>query len=132
MFCTGKLYKGEKYIDERHRHRYEVNPAFVPDFETSGMKFIGQDVNGERMEIMELQGHPYFVGVQFHPEYISNPLRPSPPYLGLILASCGKLSYYLSKGCRLSPRQISDDDSSDEEVIAKPKKTSQVLIPQDG
>ncbi|XP_076357106.1 CTP synthase 1-like isoform X1 [Tachypleus tridentatus] len=109
-----KLYKGQQYIEERHRHRYEVNPAFVPDLETLGMKFLGQDVNGERMEIMELQGHPYFVGVQFHPEYISSPLQPSPPYLGLILASCDKLSYYLSKGCKLSPRQISDDVSSDE------------------
>ncbi|XP_013774564.1 CTP synthase 1-like isoform X1 [Limulus polyphemus] len=123
-----RLYKDEQYIDERHRHRYEVNPAFVPDLEASGMKFVGQDLNGERMEIMELQGHPYFVGVQFHPEYISNPLRPSPPYLGLVLASCGKLNNYISKGCCLSPRQISDDESSDEEISTVSKKISQTTL----
>ncbi|CAM1328552.1 Uncharacterised protein g9789 [Pycnogonum litorale] len=48
------------------------------------MKFCGQDIDGTRMEIMELEGHPYFVGVQYHPEYISRPMKPSPPYLGLI------------------------------------------------
>ena len=49
-------------------------------------------------------GHPYFVGVQFHPEFKSRPFHPSAPYLGLILASCGKLSKYLENGNRLSPR----------------------------
>ena len=43
--------------------------------------------------------HPYYVGVQYHPEYLSRPLSPSPPYLGLILASCGKLQSYLDHGC---------------------------------
>lgn len=47
--------------------------------------------------------HPYFVGVQFHPEYLTRPLKPSPPYLGLILASCGRLESYIARGCRLSP-----------------------------
>lgn len=90
------LYNNAKYIEERHRHRYEVNPKYVPEFENAGMKFVGQDENNERMEVMELQGHPYFVGVQFHPEYISRPLKPSPPYLGLILASSNKLQSYLN------------------------------------
>lgn len=48
--------------------------------------------------------HPYFVGVQYHPEFTSRPIKPSPPYLGLLLASAGKLQSYLQKGCRLSPR----------------------------
>ena len=56
------------------------------------------------MEI-HLLDHPYFVGVQFHPEFKSRPLEPSPPYLGLLLASCGKLRSYIEKGNRLSPRQ---------------------------
>lgn len=63
------------------------------------------------MEIVELQDHPYYVGVQFHPEYLSRPLKPSPPFLGLILASVGKLQSYLNKGCRLSPRELSDISS---------------------
>lgn len=50
--------------------------------------------------------HPYFVGVQYHPEFTSRPIKPSPPYLGLLLASAGKLQSYLQKGCRLSPRWV--------------------------
>lgn len=78
------------------------------------MKFVGRDVEGERMEIMEIKDHPYFVGVQYHPEYISRPIRPSPPYLGLILAAIGKLTPYIARGCRLSPRcSISEDEDED-------------------
>ncbi|XP_031575221.1 CTP synthase 1-like [Actinia tenebrosa] len=110
-----KLYKNVDSVEERHRHRYEVNPKKVHDFEEKGMKFVGKDIEGERMEIMELQGHPYFIGVQFHPEYISRPLKPSPPYLGLILASIGKLQQYINRGCRLSPKCSISEDESDSE-----------------
>lgn len=76
--------------------------------------FAGKDENGDRMEMLELKDHPYYVATQFHPEYTSRPLRPSPPFLGLILASCGegKLDSFISKG-RLSPTHLS---SSDEDV----------------
>lgn len=63
------------------------------------------------MEIVELENHPYYVAVQFHPEYLSRPLKPAPAFLGLILASVGKLQSYLNHGCRLSPRQLSDESS---------------------
>lgn len=118
---TRKLYKNAAFVEERHRHRYEVNLKYIKDFEQSGMQFVGRDVDGERMEIMEIKEHPYFVGVQYHPEYISRPVRPSPPYLGLILASIGKLPQFIARGCRLSPRcSISDDDEDDyEEELAK-------------
>lgn len=114
---TRKLYKNAEFVEERHRHRYEVNPEYVSQFEEKGMKFVGRDVEGERMEIMEIKDHPYFVGVQYHPEYISRPIRPSPPYLGLILAAIGKLTPYINRGCRLSPRcSISEDEDEDEEL----------------
>lgn len=58
---------------------------------------------------MELEGHNYYVATQFHPEYLSRPLEPSPPFLGLILASVGKLKSYLAKGRKLSP-QLSDNE----------------------
>jgi len=86
-----KLYGCVDTIDERHRHRYEVNPEFIAELEQHGMKFVGKSDDNERMEIMELGNHPYFVGVQYHPEYISRPLKPSAPYLGLIAAACGEL-----------------------------------------
>merc|ERR1719466_427549 len=100
-----KLYKPEgDYVDERHRHRYEVNPEYTRMFEEQGLNFVGQDEEGVRMEIAELKGHPYYVAVQFHPEFLSRPLQPSPVYLGLILAATGKLDNFLSRGARLSPK----------------------------
>ncbi|KAF5910276.1 hypothetical protein HPG69_014508 [Diceros bicornis minor] len=102
-----KLYGDPDYLEERHRHRFEVNPVLKKCLEDQGLKFVGQDVGGERMEIVELEDHPFFVGVQYHPEFLSRPIKPSPPYFGLLLASVGRLPHYLQKGCRLSPRQVS-------------------------
>ncbi|OEH73572.1 CTP synthase [Cyclospora cayetanensis] len=88
---TARLYGGEPVVDERHRHRYEVNPQYVQQIEAKGLKFVGQDERGQRMEIAELQDHPFFICTQFHPEFTSRPLRPSPVFLGLILAAAGTL-----------------------------------------
>jgi len=78
-------------ILERHRHRYEVNPDKVNELENMGLRFVGKDDSGTRMEIAELgrDVHPFFLGTQYHPEFQSRPLRPSPPFHGLILAACG-------------------------------------------
>lgn len=86
------LYAGKAEILERHRHRYEVNPSYIETLEKGGMTFIGKDEIGERMEIVEIKDHPWFVGVQFHPEYLSRVLDPSRPYLGFIAASAGVLA----------------------------------------
>lgn len=82
-------------MDERHRHRYEVNPKYVSDLENSGMIFTGRSEDGNRMEVMELNNHSYFVGVQYHPEYLSRPTKPSAPYVGFIMAASSKLKSYL-------------------------------------
>ena len=150
---SAKLYQAEQYVNERHRHRYEVNPTLVPDLEAKGLKFVGKDETGQRMEIVELQvrrrgrggrevgvgggdrggwgrpaprparlssprthplslthqshrqGHPYFVAAQFHPEFKSRPNKPSPLFLGLVLAASGKLDNWLS-GNPLSPAAV--------------------------
>uniref|UniRef100_A0A915KDI7 CTP synthase n=1 Tax=Romanomermis culicivorax TaxID=13658 RepID=A0A915KDI7_ROMCU len=78
---------GREFVEERHRHRYEVNPDYVSKLEENGLHFVSTDVECKRMEIIELRDHKYFVGVQYHPEYISRPLKPSPPYLGLLQAA---------------------------------------------
>jgi len=92
-----KLYGNVNHVDERHRHRYEVNPKYVADLKSVGMEFTGQSEDGDRMEIMELKGHPYYVGVQYHPEYLARPTHPSAPFVGLILAASGKLDAYMNK-----------------------------------
>jgi CTP synthase len=90
------LYDGKESILERHRHRYEVNPTYVDKIHDAGLLLVGRDETGERMEIAELPNHPYYVGCQFHPEFLSRPLHPSPPFLGLLLAATGQLDEYVS------------------------------------
>ena len=75
---------GETEVTERHRHRYEVNPAYIDEIEAKGMKFVGR--NGRRMEALELDDHPYFVATQFHPEFRSRPTRTSAPFVGFVAA----------------------------------------------
>jgi CTP synthase len=81
------LYGDSLHVDERHRHRYEVNPDCVDAIESKGLKFVGKDETGQRCEIFELEDHPYFVGTQYHPEFKTRPNRPSPPFLGLLEAA---------------------------------------------
>lgn len=83
------LYAGAGKIWERHRHRYEISPVRVEQIEASGLPFIGKDEKGERMQCLELPDHPYFVGLQAHPEFCTRPLNPSPPFLGFVAAACG-------------------------------------------
>ncbi len=78
---------GTTEIYERHRHRYEVNPDYIEEFEKHGLHFSGRDESGIRMEIFELKGHPFFMGSQFHPEFKSRPLKPSPLHLALAKAA---------------------------------------------
>ena len=85
------LYGEGEAVDERHRHRYEVNPDLIERIEAEGLVFVGKDETGQRCEIFELTGHPYYVGVQYHPELKSRPGRPSPPFLGLLKASTGQM-----------------------------------------
>ncbi len=69
---------GEEAISERHRHRYEFNNAYRESFESAGMRFSGLSPDGALVEVIELEGHPWFVGGQFHPELKSKPMQPHP------------------------------------------------------
>jgi len=75
---------GTTRIYERHRHRYEVNPDYIEELESADLIFSGTDTTGRRMEVFELRGHPFYLGSQFHPEYKSRPMRPSPLHLALV------------------------------------------------
>ncbi|KAI1387030.1 CTP synthase [Hypoxylon trugodes] len=85
------LYGDGEGMEERHRHRYEVNPDYIEALEKVGLNFIGKDESGKRMEVVELKDHPFFVGVQAHPEFTSRVLAPSPTYLGFVAATTGCL-----------------------------------------
>jgi len=83
------------FIYERHRHRYEINPGCVKELKEAGLSFVGQDETGQRQEIIEIKDHPFFVGVQYHPEMKSRPINPSPPFAGFMLAAAGYLQGFL-------------------------------------
>ena len=83
-----KAYKKE-IINERHRHRYEVNPEYIETLEQAGLVFSGISPDGKLMEIAELpeKEHPFFLGTQFHPELKARPLSPHPLFTAFIKAS---------------------------------------------
>jgi len=81
-----KIY-GQKEISERHRHRYEVNDAYVEALEKGGFVPTGRNIETGLVEIMEIPSHPFFIGVQFHPELKSTPERPQPIFVAFVKAS---------------------------------------------
>ena len=83
---VGKIYKKEQ-IEERHRHRYEFNSDYLEQFEKAGMLATGKNPETGLVEIVELPNHPWFVGVQFHPEYKSTVLNPHPLFVAFVKAT---------------------------------------------
>lgn len=77
---------GVEQIEERHRHRWEFNNNYRPAYEQAGMVFSGLSPDGKLVEIAELKDHPYMVGSQFHPEFLSRPNRPHPLFVGFMKA----------------------------------------------
>jgi CTP synthase len=177
-----KLYNNKPSVDERHRHRYEVNPAVVPKLSRAGLHFVGMGVDetatethinartassdalvkmaedttnkieeenllsnierictiggdganrtAVRMEIVELKGHPYFIGVQYHPEYLSHPLEPSPPFFGLVLAASGQLDQYLNGTYVPQARKLLTDtaeEHNENELRVQDKKVEEMM-----
>ena len=77
---------GQDHIVERHRHRFEFNPTYRERFERAGMQIAGTSLDGKLVEIIELPSHPWFVGVQFHPEFTSRFLSPHPLFRSFVRA----------------------------------------------
>lgn len=71
-------------IRERHRHRYEFNNKYLDEYRQAGMIPVGINPNENLVEIIELPGHPWFIGVQFHPEYKSTVARPHPLFVSFV------------------------------------------------
>ena len=83
---TFRIYGG-KVARERFRHRYEVNPEYLEKLERDGLVFSGKAPGTNIMQLMELKGHPFYMGTQFHPEFKSRPTRPHPLFESFVKAA---------------------------------------------
>ncbi len=79
-----KAYKDKKIVTERHRHRYEFNNKYREELEKAGLTICGISPDGKIVEAIEITNHPFFIGTQFHPEYISRPLDPHPLFVEFV------------------------------------------------
>jgi CTP synthase len=84
-----RLY-GQTHVHERHRHRFEFNNDYRAAFAASSLRLSGINPERDLVEIVELEGHPFFVGVQFHPEFKSTPLVPHPVFKGFVAAALAR------------------------------------------
>lgn len=84
---TWELYGKKETVRERFRHRYNVNTKFIDALEKNGVVFSGMAPTKRIMQILELPGHPFFIGTQYHAEFTSRPVKPNPLYLGLVKAA---------------------------------------------
>ena len=84
---TSRALYGAEVIEERHRHRYEFNCLYEKALTDTGLEIVGRSLDGKFVEIVELPSHPWYVAVQFHPEFKSKPLKPHPLFAGFVEAS---------------------------------------------
>ena len=99
---------GSPVVSERHRHRYEFNPAYRSRFEGSGLTCSGTSPDGRLVEFIELEGHPFWVGTQAHPEFKSRPDRPAPLFRDFVGAALGPLAAYSSRGNKMSDGNVAN------------------------
>ena len=100
-----KLYERTE-IEERHRHRYEFNNVYRQQFEAHGMSFTGTSPDGKLVEIVEIAQHPWFVAVQFHPEFKSKPTRAHPLFAGFIEAAISRHERRQKKTPEVNPQSV--------------------------
>ncbi len=108
---------GTSIISERHRHRYEVNPAYIERLE-KGLVFSGTSPDGTLMEIAELprEMHPFFLGTQFHPEFLARPLRPHPLFTEFIRASINERARHIQREQKKDVQPVEVPDEVSEEI----------------
>jgi CTP synthase len=87
----------EKQVEERHRHRFEFNNLYREEFDKAGMALSGLSPDGLLVEISEIKDHPFMVGSQFHPEFLSRPMRPHPLFVGLVKAAAERAGVKIHK-----------------------------------
>ena len=108
----------EPIVSERHRHRFEVNNAYRPRLAQAGLTVTGCSPDGRLAEIMELRGHPFFVGVQFHPEFRSRPTRPHPLFRDFVGAAAAILPEGAQRALPLDRALNLEREPADDRVLA--------------
>jgi CTP synthase len=94
---------GKSKVSERHRHRYEFNPKYREQFAAAGLRLSGVSPDGQLVEILEIDGHPWFLAVQFHPEFKSKPMQPHPLFHGFIGAALARRNSRIPGSAQASP-----------------------------
>ncbi|MDX6556775.1 MAG: synthase [Miltoncostaeaceae bacterium] len=107
-------YDDQPVVYERHRHRYEVNPALRRRLEDAGLVASGQSPNGRLVEAIELPGHPWFCASQFHPEFKSRPTRPQPLYRDFVGAAVA----FAGRGVPAEEAPLAEDDAEARTPVA--------------
>lgn len=113
---TRRLYSQDE-VEERHRHRFEVNNAYRELLEKGGMIFSGVSPDKKLVEIIELKDHPWFIGVQFHPEFKSTPRAPHPLFAGFIAATLAHRNVTVEPGKTNANSEVEKKPEPDEQVI---------------
>lgn len=112
--AAARAYQGVPEVQERHRHRFEFNNAYRTAFERNGMIFSGLSPEGELVEIAELKEHPFMVGSQFHPEFLSRPNLPHPLFMALIRAAVEHARARMQDDANLTANGFIQQDLPDE------------------
>jgi CTP synthase len=120
---TRSIY-GKAEISERHRHRFEVNNAFREPLEKAGLIVAGASPDGTLVEIVELGNHPWFIGVQFHPEFQSTPKTPHPLFTAFVGAALAESAKRGTLGGKVE-KDITVNNTDSKSVAASPSKVRQ-------
>jgi CTP synthase len=108
---------GTDDVSERHRHRFEVSNAYRAQMEGAGMVVSGASPDGQLAEIMEITDHPFFVGVQFHPEFRSRPNRPHPLFREFIKVAKATLPEHAQRALPLDDGEVSDAYGIERDIV---------------
>jgi CTP synthase len=114
---------GKPQISERHRHRFEVNNAFRPQLEKAGLVFSGTSPDSVLAEIIELADHPWFVAVQFHPEFQSTPKTPHPLFTSFVAAAKAHKAQASGVGAKVE-KAVSSKNGSGKQAAPKGAPTA--------
>jgi CTP synthase len=116
---AARAYGGVPEVEERHRHRFELNNTYRTQFEHNGMRCTGISPDGQLVEIAEIEGHPFMVGSQFHPEFLSRPNRPHPLFSAFLEAAISRAQDHPPDSSETHPNGYRSEEFRDETELGR-------------